>query len=96
MKWAGTDSQKWLKNLLRSLLQKSVLKHLQVPLYLIGKIMYICLCTPTTDQTVRAACKSVSSSEELKTKLSICQKCKRCSSEIDYIFKSESNSYMQN
>lgn len=58
-------------------------------------MVYVCICTPTTDVTVRAACKSVSSSEELKTKLSICQCCKNCSKEIDLIFQSESNSYMQ-
>lgn len=57
--------------------------------------MYICLCNPTTDLEIEAACNDAASSEELKTKLRICQCCKSCSKEIDAIYQKHSNSYMQ-
>lgn len=57
--------------------------------------MYICLCNPTTDSEIEEACTQVSSSEELKNKLRICQCCKSCSEEIDSIYQRQSNFNMQ-
>lgn len=54
--------------------------------------MYICICNPTTDAEVRAACSQVSSHKELKNKLSICNTCGRCSQEVESIFQDALNS----
>lgn len=49
--------------------------------------MYVCMCTPTTDKEIKAACSSVKSEEELKNKLNICKGCKSCEEEISDLYK---------
>lgn len=47
---------------------------------------YVCICNPTTDKEIIKACQKVSSENELKVKLNICQNCKSCFEEINKIY----------
>lgn len=49
--------------------------------------MYVCMCNPTTDKEIKAACSLVKTEQELKNKLNICKDCKSCAKEIRIIYK---------
>lgn len=53
--------------------------------------MYVCLCNPTSDRTIREQCKTGCSLKQLIHTLDIGRQCVTCVREIAAIHKEESN-----